>query len=360
MSMEKWINVNLVGCQDKYSVSSFGRVYNNFDKCFVSPVLTGKPQYWYVNLTPTEGKRILRRVHNLMLLSFHPKDDGKTVDHKDRNKYNNSLWNLRWADRKLQSRNRDYTCITDEGIFLADLLDGGDYHWFLYWYNQGITSYEKLKYLHEKYKEYGAGWNREHPSGRYLFEWCEENNLCFYETRNKINIGWDYYEILQGYRLSDHDKGVECDSVWFPDTNSFLSYYGVGWDSYRRLKAEGKTSEEISKFDPLDKHRFYIDNFFGTKVEHCERVGVNINAVNARCNKRGISFEESLKMKPERINKYYFNGQVLRTKEIYEYFGINPRYANSYKSKVKTRTIKDVLEHFEVDTKNLEIEPCYA
>lgn len=48
------------------------------------------------------------KVHRLLAIQFIPNDDlTKTeIDHIDRNRTNNSLENLRWANRKEQCRNR--------------------------------------------------------------------------------------------------------------------------------------------------------------------------------------------------------------------------------------------------------------
>ena len=113
---EVWVDLKddkIKGTEEKYSISSYGRVWNKLDKVFVSPYLTGIPQYFYVNLRVGEVRK-QRRVHYLQAYSFYgepPADDAgsvkkQTCDHIDINKFNNSLWNLRWASRKEQATNR--------------------------------------------------------------------------------------------------------------------------------------------------------------------------------------------------------------------------------------------------------------
>ena len=97
-TVEQWVDMVIFdkkgkyiqGIEDKYSVSSFGRVWNKHTESFVSPVLTGKPEYWYVNLTPSNGdKRILRRVHNIQACSFYGQaiTSKHTADHEDQNRF---------------------------------------------------------------------------------------------------------------------------------------------------------------------------------------------------------------------------------------------------------------------------------
>jgi hypothetical protein len=87
------------GIVNRYIVSNYGRVYDIKNDCFVSQVLTGKPQYFYVNYTNDEGKRKLRRVHNLLARTWITNDNPAQycmVDHIDKNKY-----------IKLYSKNKD-------------------------------------------------------------------------------------------------------------------------------------------------------------------------------------------------------------------------------------------------------------
>ena len=54
------------GEQTRYTISNYGRVFDTFKNTYVSQVLTGKPEYFYVNYYDNTGKRKLRRVHNLI------------------------------------------------------------------------------------------------------------------------------------------------------------------------------------------------------------------------------------------------------------------------------------------------------
>jgi len=106
-AVENWKDV--VGYEGLYQVSDAGRVRSlNFNKQKGNVQLL-KPQanthgYLQVNL-----KRRLYAVARLVAQAFIPPIDGKPeVDHIDRDKSNNRIENLRWADRTDQNINRDY------------------------------------------------------------------------------------------------------------------------------------------------------------------------------------------------------------------------------------------------------------
>lgn len=364
---EEWTELLYPNTAGRYEVSSYGRVWDTNRGCFVAPVLSGEPAYWYVNLTCVEGKkdRILRRVHNLMMKSFKPEGEfkGASVDHIDRNRYNNCLWNLRWASRKKQSQNRGVVLVTDEGFILRDRVIVIDkipeihYGFFYTYYKDGITSYKELYRMYLAKEKYGAVWKRRHSSGIYLWEWCNKNNLNVLLSITRLNQGWTEEEVIQGYKETTLNSGLEFEGVWFPNDKYFCTTYNIPERRFLRMERDGVSLRQIIDFDLLDRHRFEIDGVSRTKQEHCDFFGVNLDAVNARCWKRGISFEESVKMKPERIVKYLVNGEVTRLKHLYEMFDVNPKSANAYRSKDPSRTVYDVLEHYGVDTSGLTIEP---
>ena len=62
------------------------------------------------------NKRKSYIVHRLMAMLFLPNfNNHPTVDHKDRNRINNSLYNLRWASRSLQCHNTKTSSLNTSG-----------------------------------------------------------------------------------------------------------------------------------------------------------------------------------------------------------------------------------------------------
>lgn len=91
--MEQWKVVE--GYNDRYEISSFGRVRNKKGKILNGGIHT--EGYHCVQLTSEFGAKFVR-VHRLVAMYFIPNPDNKPcVNHKDGNKLNNCVDNLEWV-----------------------------------------------------------------------------------------------------------------------------------------------------------------------------------------------------------------------------------------------------------------------
>jgi hypothetical protein len=100
--LEIW---DYVSDYNNYKVSSKGRVWNVRKQDFTKPFhVKGYPA---VNLYKN-GKQKIHKIHRLVALTFYFMDDGnetKAVDHIDRDKTNNNIFNLRFCTTSENKRN---------------------------------------------------------------------------------------------------------------------------------------------------------------------------------------------------------------------------------------------------------------
>ena len=71
-----------------------------------------------VCLTDDNGSPQRFKIHQITLQTFCGEEmaDGLSVDHIDKNRANNSLWNLRWATRAQQYRNRENSAYKNKAV----------------------------------------------------------------------------------------------------------------------------------------------------------------------------------------------------------------------------------------------------
>ena len=101
---EQWTKIS---GYDNYVVSSSGKVAQIKDnaKQLLKPYAKDNG-YLNVDLYK-DGQRLGKRVHILVADAFvKGKQDGHTVDHKDRNRHNNNASNLEWKSVSDQNKNR--------------------------------------------------------------------------------------------------------------------------------------------------------------------------------------------------------------------------------------------------------------
>lgn len=360
--MEEWKEVE--GWNGKYKVSTDGKVWNTITDVETAQVLTGVPQYKYVNLR-LDGAHKLVRVHRLVAEAFIENPDNlPMVDHIDRDKMNNHVSNLRWVDGSGNNRN------TEASIFFGDVhfkefvkkYDNPDaaYGHIFRNLNLGFSQEEAL----DKYHEYlEQGWNRRKVEWNgedvYLTRLCEEYNRDYSNVSQKLQDGWDIWNAVLNIRPDwcfsfevVDSKGV---GHWYRDNLMFEETHPNCLGVYKRLFSEGKNLDEVLAYDGKDHLRQTIGGFTGTIIELCEHFGVSLSALDVNMNRKGMTLEEALFAPRQRVKRLGINGVYNTPKYWYESFGIDPKRANGWKANKEGRTFKETFEYFGVDTSEMVI-----
>ncbi len=109
-NVEVWASLKDQGFSN-YELSSFGVLMNVKAKKVVKIGYTSSSGYGTVGLVSDDDKKTHPwTLHRLLATTFFVKPNSKnklTVDHKDRNKLNNNINNLRWATPAEQNYNRN-------------------------------------------------------------------------------------------------------------------------------------------------------------------------------------------------------------------------------------------------------------
>lgn len=111
---------------EDYKIDENGNIYS---KRFNQPLKTSIDRYGYKKVTLFKnGKAHYFTVHRLVALSFIPNPEGfNTVNHKDENKLNNSVYNLEWCTPKYNAnygnRNKKLAACFSKPILQLSLND---------------------------------------------------------------------------------------------------------------------------------------------------------------------------------------------------------------------------------------------
>lgn len=98
-----------------YLIYEDGRVFSKMSRKYLKPQDNGNG-YMFVGLS-NQGKRKFMRIHRLVALHYIDNPHNyPEVDHIDRDKSNNDISNLRWADRSINCQNTGMQCDNKLGI----------------------------------------------------------------------------------------------------------------------------------------------------------------------------------------------------------------------------------------------------
>jgi len=101
-----YIKYNIIKGYENYIIFRTGKIYSKKRKIFIG-IFKNTTKYYVVSLS-NNNKQKSHQLHSLLALAFIPNPNNlQTIDHIDRNTYNNNLSNLRWASRTKQTINQN-------------------------------------------------------------------------------------------------------------------------------------------------------------------------------------------------------------------------------------------------------------
>jgi len=326
------LNYKPIDGWSNYVVTSCGRVFKKETGEEVAQVLSGKPQYKYVNLQRDKQRKLLR-VHRLVALAFLPSIEGKVfVDHIDRDKMNNDLSNLRWATASENQRNQPRIRLLGCGSTGIEHLTTKELN-FADRYNLLSSPAEDIKTIYSVCGELGGSYSL-------LKKQVTINN----ETHSAA--AWCLYlGIVYKTFTTNKNKKARVYS-WTTDTkDSFVSVYRR--KTKRELDKEcdqralaRKLGISVDEYLNKDSRKMVVINgeevLYHSRAELCAILKVSEDRVRMRMKRKGMTLEQALQAPPERVNKYLYNGVVYSIKDLCSLLSgdrVSPRKFNKYKAK---------------------------
>lgn len=357
----------------RYKVSEDGRVWDKEKDVEVSQMLSGIPQYYYCNINLGDGKRRLIRVHRLIAEAFCEgrSEEYNIVDHIDRNPRNNHSSNLRWTNQAINTRNRGVTLFVGEDETLMewvrDNYPDDEYNSYSYLHRkmeyEGM-SFEEAVTTYEEFLERGLDRRKVGYKGeeRYLTDLCDEAGANYYIVSRRIRQGWEVWDALYNAPPANHyqhqfsfkwdREGVV--NIWYKSKEAMQDHLRE-LGSYLVEKTDSFTSiVEILEQDHQERYRLEIDGIRGSIDELCRHFGKTRSAVETAMTRRGRTLEEALKEPRRSVKRVEVNGVPMTPKAMWEMFNINPKAANNVRTR-RGASFEEVLEHFGVDTSDIEI-----
>ena len=313
---------------DNYVVTSCGRVFKRSTGVEVSQVLTGEPQYKYVNLRKDEQRKLIR-VHRLVALAFLPAVEGKAfVDHIDRDKMNNDLSNLRWVTRSENHRNmannRRLVC----GGFAQDLLTANELN-FAERNNLLILPVEDIKTVYSVCKELGGTYqlltkevtiNDETHSAATWCIYLNTNYKTFISNANKVGMTYSWKADTKDGGVTVYRRKTKKELIKESDQRTAARKLGMTLEDY--------LNRDTRKVITVKGQEIVYSNV----AELCKLYGVSEARVGTRMRRKGMTLEKALQAPVERVGKYLYSGNVYTIKELCNVIGIKHRKFIKYKA----------------------------
>lgn len=358
---EEWKPLDVEDCGYRFSISSYGRVYDNHREKFVSQVLTGKPRYFYVNLVDGRGKRLLRRVHNLMAKVFFgtPEGDATMVDHIDQNRYNNCLDNLRWVSRKDNLRNMKSNLSMNNGELILDRCEkmGLPFHKVSHLYYMGGTGMSPQECFDSVYENYFVTFQGKRQVRDYVESLI---GLPKKYITTYLENGYSYDDIYEKqfkYILEEksYPLSVECLGYWYPSKKVLCSKFGLSTDTLNKRLLEGETIDQAVS---IRKNIEYKGIMYHIE-ELVEISGHNEELLRDRLYSKQWTVDKAVETPLLKVKFYLLNGERMTKKAMLERLGIqDTKRFNSIQSKRGCCVKKLLIEKYGIDLTDHTIIPA--
>ena len=143
---EEWRDV--AGFEGRYQVSNLGRVksFMKRNAHLLHLNYDSRTGYYYVSLVMKNGEHKNMSIHSLVATAFIPNPENKpTIDHLDRNRKNNRVYNLRWATYheqvETQKRHGTFKLKADNGANFREILTDDEVRQIREMYKFGVKGY---------------------------------------------------------------------------------------------------------------------------------------------------------------------------------------------------------------------------
>ncbi len=241
-SNERWIS----GYEGRYTVDTEGQVRSYKKNGNIHLIGSQHPSgYIHVNLTDKEGNKAYNLVHRLVAQAFLPNTEGlPQVDHKDENKANNTVSNLRW-------------CTHQQNMKYYNTTAGRDYHKKLREEFEARMRDLKNEVLEEKkevkrlLKELGKAKEALEKQGQEFSKYVQKESIRLQNS----NKSYDGYKDVVGMKfISKEDmikatgKGITVSGQEFISCGSAAQYIVDQEALEERTRNKATVSKELRRF----------------------------------------------------------------------------------------------------------------